>query len=186
MTPEIQIFLLAMTPIGEIRISLPTALTVYNLDWRMAYLISVVGNLIPVIILLRFLGLISDWLSKNFKIFQRFFSWFFKRTRKKYNYKMEKYGHPALLAFVALPLPLTGGWSASIIAFLFGIPFKKAFGLITLGIMIAGLIVLMVTQVGITIEKYFGWQVLVGLLLTIGFIWLMYKMYNINNKKQKI
>lgn len=171
MASEIQIFLLAMTPIGELRVSLPAALTVYNLDWGIAYLISVVGNLIPVIILLRFLGPISDWLSKNFKIFQRFFSWLFKRTRKKYNYKMEKYGHLALLVFVAIPLPITGGWTASLLAFLYSIPFKAAFLSIALGIMIAGLIVLVVTLSGITIEKYFGWQVLYGLLLIAGLVY---------------
>lgn len=171
---EIKTFLLAMAPIGELRISLPVALTIYRLDWLSAYLISVLGNLVPIVLLLLFLEPVVFWLSKNFQIFQKFFSWIFERTRKKYNFKMEKYGHLALLVFVAIPLPLTGGWTASLIAFLYGIPFKIAFRLISLGIMLAGLIVLMAVLAGITIEKYFGWQVLLGLLLAIGLIWIMY------------
>ena len=86
---------------------------------------------------------------------------------------MEKYGYPALIVFVAIPLPMTGAWTGALIAFLFGIPFKKAFPLITLGIMIAGIIVLVISKTGIVIEEYFGWQVLIGFLLLIGIIWLV-------------
>ena len=68
MTAEIQTFLLSMTPIGELRVALPTALTVYHLGWVKAYLISVFGNLISVIFFLLFLGPLSRWLSKNFRI----------------------------------------------------------------------------------------------------------------------
>jgi len=181
-TPEIQIFLLAMTPIGELRVSLPAALTIYHLDWGLAYLISVIGNLVPVVFLLLFLEPVFSRLSKNFKIFQQFSSWFSTRARKKYEARIEKYGRFALVVFVAIPLPLSGGWTGSLVAFLFGIPFKIAFPLITLGIMIAGLIVLLATQAGITIEKYFGWTALAGLLLAIGFCWLMYSI--IKNKKR--
>ena len=174
MTAEIQTFLLAMTPIGELRVALPAALTIYHLSLTKAYLISVAGNLVPVIFFLLFLGPLSKWLSKNFRIFQRFFSWLFKRKREKYNSRMEKYGYPALVIFVAIPLPVTGGWTGALIAFLFGISFKRAFPLIALGIMIAGGIVLGLTQAGITIEKNLGWQVLVGILAVIGLslIWL--------------
>jgi len=88
---------------------------------------------------------------------------------------MGKYGYPALVLFVAIPLPLTGAWTGSLIAFLFKIPFKIAFPLISLGVIIAGVIVLALSLAGIAIEKYFGWQILVGILLIIGFIWLILK-----------
>ena len=170
-----------MTPIGELRASLPAALTIYQLNWGAAYLISVIGNLVPVVFLLLFLEPVSNWLSRRSEICQKFFFWLFARTRKRYSFKMEKYGYPALIAFIAIPLPITGGWTGSIIAFLFKIPVKIAFLLISLGVIIAGTIVLAATQTGITIEKYFGWQVLVGILLAIGFSWVMYNI--IKNKK---
>lgn len=162
-----------MTPIGELRIAIPLGLTVYNLDAVLVYLISVIGNLVPIILLLFFLEPVSNWLSKKFKIFQLFFTWLFERTRKRYNHRVEKYGYLALIAFVAIPLPVTGGWTGALIAFLFGIPFKKAFPLITLGIMIAGIIVLAISKTGIVIERYFGWQILISFLLLIGVIWLV-------------
>ncbi len=174
MAAEILTFLLAMTPIGELRIAIPTALTVYHLGWAKAYFISVFGNLIPVIFFLLFLGPLSRWLSKNFRTFQRFFTWLFEKTREKYNSRMEKYGCLALMIFVAIPLPVTGGWTGALIAFLFGISFRKAFPSIALGIMIAGGIVLGLTQTGIAIEKHLGWQILVGILVVIGFGWIAY------------
>ena len=149
MTGVIETFFLAMTPIGELRASLPIALTVYNMNWLLAYFISVLGNLVPVIFLLLFLGPVSKWFSNNFKTCNKFLNWIFQRTRKKTSPRMEKYGVIALISFVAIPLPFTGAWTGSIAAFLFVIPFKKAFPLIALGVVIAGGIVLGLTQLGL-------------------------------------
>jgi len=183
MTVELQTFFLAMTPIGELRVSIPTALIVYRLDAMTVYLISVLGNLVPVVFLLFFLEPVSKWLSKNFSFLERFFDWLFERTRRKYNSRMEKYGYPILALLVAIPLPITGGWTGSLIAFLFGISFKKAFPAIFLGILIAGAIVTFVTLAGLTVEKYLGWQVLAGVVLAIvlGFWTYSHKIKN-NNK----
>ena len=51
----------------------------------------------------------------------------------------------ALVVLVAIPLPLTGAWTASLAAYIFGIPYKKAIPLIFLGLVIAGVIVTLVT-----------------------------------------
>jgi len=149
MTGLIETFLLAMTPVGEIRVSLPVALAVYKMNWLLAYFISVIGNILSIVFLLLFLGPISNWLSLNFKIFNKFFTWLFERTRKKSASKMEKYGDLALMIFVAIPLPLTGAWTGAVVAFLFDIPFKRSLTFITLGVAIAGLIVLILTKMGL-------------------------------------
>lgn len=142
-------FLLAMTPIGELRVALPVAITLYNINWVWAFFISVLGNLVPIVFLLLFLEPVSRWLSDNSKFFQRFFIWLFERTRKKSSPGIKKYGEIALISFVAIPLPLTGAWTGTVVAFLFGIPFKKAFLLIASGVVIAGGIVLALTQLGL-------------------------------------
>jgi len=149
MIEVIKTFLLAMTPIGELRVALPIALTLYNMNWVWAFFISVLGNLVPIVFLLLFLEPVSRWLSDNFRFFQRFFNWLFERTRRKSSPGIEKYGEIALISFVAIPLPLTGAWTGTIIAFLFDIPFKKAFSLISLGVVIAGAIVLALIQLGL-------------------------------------
>ena len=141
-----KIFLLAMTPVGELRASLPAGILFYGLDWKIVFLVSLLGNLVPVVFLLLLLGPVSNRLSKNFLIFNKFFDWLFERTRKKTSERIKKYGEIALISFVAIPLPFTGAWTGAIAAFLFGIPFKKAFLLIAAGVIIAGIIVLTLIQ----------------------------------------
>ena len=180
MTGIIETFFLAMTPIGELRASIPIGLVVYHLPWYLVFFVSVIGNLIPVVLLLLFLEPLSKRLSSECVFFEKFFNWLFKRTRKNTEKKMSKYGYLSLVLFVAIPLPITGAWTGSVMAFLFKIPFKKAFPLIALGIFIAGIIVTFATRGGIIIESYFGWPVFLGILFLIGFILL------IKAKKKKL
>jgi len=170
MIPEIQIFLLAMTPIGELRAAIPLGLIFYKLNPATVYFLSVSGNIFAVLLLLAFLGAFSRWTSRN-----SLFNWFFSRTRKNHYNKVNKYGLYLLPFFVAIPLPATGGWTASFIASVFGVPFKKSFPLISLGVLVAGLIVLFLTQAGLSIEKNFGWQILIGIALISGVVYWLYK-----------
>ena len=168
----IQTFLLAMTPIGELRASIPVAVAVYGLNYTTAYFISVLGNLTPVVFLLLSFKPVSNWLIKNSRAFDKFFSWLFERTQKKVGERIKRYGPLALILFVAAPLPITGAWTGALVAFLFKIPFKKALPAILAGVMIAGLIVCLATYSGIVIEQYFGWLALLGLavVITLGII----------------
>lgn len=176
-----KIFLLAMTPIGELRAAIPIGLVVYKLDLVTVYIVSVLGNIFSTFLVLVLLGSFSKWSSEKFYFFNRFFAWLFSRTRKNHSLKVEKYGLYLLPLFVAIPLPITGAWTASLVAFVFGAPFRKSFPLISLGIMIAGFIVGFLTQTGITISNYFGWQTLIGIILSIGIIYLIYVKIKNNN-----
>ena len=172
---ELKTFLWAMTPIGELRVAIPIGLTVYKLSLTATYFLSVLGNLLSVLLLFFFLGVFPRWACKNVHFFNRFFTWLFDKTRKNHYDKVNKYGLYLLPIFVAIPLPITGGWTASLIAFVFGMPFKKAFPLIALGVFAAGLVVSFLTKTGIIIEKNFGWQALLGAILISAFIYWFYK-----------
>ena len=142
---ELQTFLIAMTPIFESRGSIPIAIFQYNLSVPSAFVFSVLGNIFSSIIILLFLEKVSTFLSQRSKFFNKFFEWLFLRTRKKYQGKYDKLKELFLVAFVAIPLPVTGAWTGSLCAFLFGIPFKKSLPLISLGIVIAGIIVTIIS-----------------------------------------
>ncbi|MFA6391757.1 MAG: small multi-drug export protein [Patescibacteria group bacterium] len=144
-SPEWATVLIAMLPIAELRASIPIALGVYDLPVLESYFLSVAGNIFPVIFILWLLEPFSRWLSAHSKFFKKFFDWLFLRTRKKFAAKYEKWGLLALAIFVAIPLPATGAWTGAIAAFLFGIPFKKSIVSITLGVMIAGVIVTLIS-----------------------------------------
>ncbi|NOR18126.1 small multi-drug export [candidate division WOR-3 bacterium] len=140
MSPEVAVFLTSMLPIIELRGALPMAINLFQIAWPKAFLISFIGNLVPVPFILWLLKPIVKILSK-IKPLGIFFKWLFERTRRKGDKVIEKYEEIGLLAFVAIPLPGTGAWTGALIAFLFGLDFKKSFLVITIGVFIAGVIV---------------------------------------------
>ena len=150
---ELAILLIAMIPIGELRASIPIAIEGYNIPWYWAYFWSILGNTLIVAIILLFLEPVSIFLRKHIKLFDKFFTWLFERTRIKYKGRFEKWGSLALITFVAIPLPVTGGWTGALAAFLFGVPFKRALPLIFVGLLIAGVIVTLITTgVGVSVD----------------------------------
>jgi uncharacterized membrane protein len=142
---QLSVMIIGMTPIFELRGAIPVALGAYKMTILEAYFWAVLGNIIPVIFWVFFLEKISNWLMKNFKFWDKFFNWLFERTRKKANDKIAKYGDWGLFFLVAIPLPITGGWTGALTAFLFGIKKIKAIGIIFSGVLTAGLIVTLLT-----------------------------------------
>ena len=141
---ELKTFLIAMSPVVELRGSIPVALEIFHLPLWSAYLFSVLGNMVPVL-LLPLLGVVSGELSRRFPVLERFFSRLFLYTRKKHERSFEIFRDFALVLFVAVPLPFTGAWTATLVAFVFGIPLRRAFPLILFGVIIAGAAVSLIT-----------------------------------------
>ena len=143
LSKELFTFFMSMLPIFELRLSIPVAVLVYNLSIVKAFIISWLGNLVPVLPLIYFLDPIRKLLSK-IKFMDRFFTWLYDRTYKRSKNAM-KYGAIGLALFVAIPLPVTGAWTGSVAAILFNIKPRYAFPAIILGITIAGIIVSLLT-----------------------------------------
>lgn len=144
--PEAATALIAMIPIAELRVALPVALLVYGMSFWSALFWSVLGNMVPIFFIVFLLKLATDFLMKHWGLARRFFNWWFNRVRRRFEGRILKYGiNLALVIFVAIPLPLTGAWSGAVAAFLFGIPPRRALILITIGVIIAGLIVALLT-----------------------------------------
>lgn len=142
---ELLTFLLAFLPLTELRATIPLALTVYHLPIWSAFFWSVLGNSLATLLVLWFLPILVNFFAVRFVWLKKFLDWLFERTRNKAIKPYLKYGQWALVIFVAIPLPGTGGWTGALIAYLFDIPFWRAFFLINLGIVLAGLIVTITT-----------------------------------------
>lgn len=136
---ELTTFVIAMLPIAELRGAIPYAVTIGNLPWQEAYIIAVIGNFVPVIPILYLIGPVSDRL-RRIAFFDRFFDWLFARTRRK-GRMIERFEILGLVLFVAIPLPITGAWTGTLAAFLFGVKKPLAIPAILLGICIAGVVV---------------------------------------------
>ena len=141
------VILIAMLPIAELRASIPIAILGFGFDPVTAYLLSVFGNMMPVIPLLLFLEPVSNYL-RRWHLFDVFFTWLFKRTHRNHSARFEKYGTYALTMFVGVPLPVTGAWTGCAAAFVLGIKFKHSLIAVLGGVMLAGLIVTILTVTG--------------------------------------
>ena len=135
--------LLAAMPVSELRGAIPFAVLAGGIPWPTAYIISVLGNLIPVPFLLLGLDPVSGWL-RRWKSWDRFFDWLFERTRRR-GKLVEKYKALGVMLFVAIPLPVTGAWTGCVAAFLFGVRPRLAFPAVVGGVVLAGIVVTLAT-----------------------------------------
>ncbi len=142
----LEVFLIAAAPISELRGAIPVAILDLDISWHIAFLVAFAGNLLPVPFLLLFLGPVSRLLSKV-KVFEIIINWIFRLSRRRGGI-VERYGLIGLVLFVAIPLPVTGAWTGSIVAFLLGLSFRRAFPCIVLGVFIAGVVVTTLTVIG--------------------------------------
>jgi len=136
------VFFLASLPVLELRGALPVALGIYGMAPLKAYLLSVLGNLLPVLPLLSLLEHLEKSL-RRFPFMDRFFEWLFERTRRRAQGNIQRYGTVGLALFVSVPFPVTGAWTGCVAAYLFGIRKRSAFLAIALGVSLAGGIVLL-------------------------------------------
>ena len=144
---ELVVVAISTLPIAELRVAIPFAMgmipsVVYpqSLPWHNALPLAIAGNLIPVPFLLLFFGAISRRLSK-IGIFERWLNWLDELARRRGKI-VGRYKRIGLVLLVAIPLPITGAWTASLVATILNIKFKHAFLSILAGVCIAGAIVI--------------------------------------------
>jgi len=139
------VLIVGALPIAELRGALPLALY-YGMSFSKAYWLSVLGNCFIVAPALFLFEPVTQRLRK-FKFWSRFFDWLFERTKKNSD-SIQKYEALGLAIFVAIPLPMTGAWSGVVAASLFKIRFRYALPAIMAGVACAGLIVLLLSKIG--------------------------------------
>ncbi len=166
---------IAMLPIIELRGALPIALGL-GLKWPAAIILSIIGNMIPIPFIILFFEKIEKFL-RRWKIFRKFFDRLFESTRRKGERKLQTWGDIGLILFVAIPLPVTGAWTGSLVAYLLKLEKKKAFLSIFVGVVIAGLIVTLVDMV------HWVWGIVIILCLT-GFLFGIWKIEDILIKRK--
>jgi len=142
MAKEIALTLLiTILPISELRGGIPLGILKYELDPLFIFCIAVIANALiffPVFFALR---LFYDKLLSRIPLFDRYLD----NLRKRGEPKVEKYGFWGLFLFVAIPLPITGAYTGTILAWLLGMDWRKAFPAVGLGVIVAGVVVLLIT-----------------------------------------
>ena len=133
--------LVTVSPITELRGGIPLGILHYGLNPLFTFFIAIVANALLFFPIFLGLGLFYDKLLSRLQIFNHYLD----IVRMKGSPKVDKYGFLGLTLLVAIPLPVTGVYTASILSWLLGISWRKAFPAIGLGVIVAGIIVLLIT-----------------------------------------
>ena len=138
------IFLAAMIPIGELRFSIPLAISVYQMPWYWALLISILGNLVPVVMLVLGLNRFSNFMLSFDNPIGNLLNWQSHRIHARQSVRFHKYGSLLLIILVAIPLPMTGAWTGALVSWVFRVPVIKSIIMLSIGVLLAGVVVSLV------------------------------------------
>ncbi len=139
---EILVFIISLMPILELRGGLIAA-ALLDINPVVSYIISIIGNILPVPFILWFINSILNWM-RNSKRFFKIANWLDEKVNK-HKSQIEKYGFWGLVLFVGIPLPGTGAWTGCLIAAVLNMNKKKAFLAAMLGILMASIIMMILS-----------------------------------------
>jgi uncharacterized membrane protein len=141
LTKYILTFLVSMVPIIELRGAIPIAVGM-DVPLLHAYIIAVIGNMIPVPFIYLFARKLLVW-GADKKIIGPFFSFCLEKGEKggqKLKTSTKSGLFVALTLFVGIPLPGTGSWTGTLAASILDIGFKKSVSAVMIGVLLAGII----------------------------------------------
>lgn len=141
---EILVFFISLMPILELRGGLLAAALI-GLDPVKSYIISIIGNVLPVPFILLLITKILAWMRKSKVSFlNKIANWLDEKV-EKHKGQIEKFGYLGVVLFVGIPLPGTGAWTGSLIASVLNMDKKKTFLAVLLGIFMASIIMMLLS-----------------------------------------
>lgn len=135
------VFLISMVPLIELRGAVPVGIGM-GLNPALVYVLSIIGNMLPVPFIFFFARKVLVWGSDK-KFIGKFFKFCLEKGEKGGKKLKEKAGKGlffALLLFVGIPLPGTGAWTGTLAASMLDMDFKSSIIAVMLGVLLAGII----------------------------------------------
>ena len=143
----IQAAVVSILPISELRGGIPFAFAM-GANIMVAFLVCTAANLLVAPIMFLFLETIHIFLMR-WRWYVRICEPFLTKAHRQVHAHFEKWSYLGLVIFVAIPLPLTGAYTGAIGAWALRLDKKKSILYISLGVIIAGIIVSLVSYLGI-------------------------------------
>ena len=141
---ELIVFIISLLPLLELRGGLIAA-SLLQLNPLTGYIVSIIGNIIPVPFILLFINKILEWMrNSKVKWLNKVAKWLDKKANKNKS-KIEKYGYFGLVLFVGIPLPGTGAWTGCLAASVLEMDKKKSFFSVMLGVLMASIIMMIIS-----------------------------------------
>ena len=139
-------FFVSMIPVLELRGALPVGVA-GGLSPLAAMVIALIGNMVPIPFLILFTRRVFNWLKTKGRVRVLVEKLEARATEK--SRMVKQYAWIGLCVLVAIPLPGTGAWTGALVAAIMDMRLKKAMPAITLGVVIAGFIITVLTY-GVT------------------------------------
>jgi len=152
--------LITFLPLLELRASIPLGILAgkvellgivfqgFHLPWLLVFFVCVIANIL--------LGLMVYLILDNFihyflrfKLFKKFYEKKIEKTQKKLHPYVEKFGVLGVALFIAVPLPGSGTYTGAFGSYLLGLRYRDFIIANTLGVILAGIIVTIITLLGI-------------------------------------
>lgn len=140
------VLLVAALPLIELRGAIPIGVAL-GLPPVQVLLLAIVGNLVPVPLILLLLGPVRRW-ANRWPLVGPLLRWAEERAWKRRE-QIERYGFWGLVAFVGIPLPGTGAWTGSLIAVLLEMRFWTALLANLVGVAAAGALIALLSTLGL-------------------------------------
>ncbi len=143
------VFFVSMVPLIELRGAIPISQGL-GLPIVESYIISIIGNMLPVPIIYLFARKVLIW-GADKPVIGKFFTFCLEKGEKGGKKLQEKAGKGlfwALLIFVGIPLPGTGAWTGTLAASILDMDFKSSILAVMLGVLLAG-VIMMVLSFGV-------------------------------------
>lgn len=146
------VFFISMVPLVELRGAIPYS-QLLHLPLLQSYIIAIIGNMLPVPIIYLFARKVLEW-GCDKPVIGKPFTWCLEKGEKggkKLQAKAGKGLFVALLLFVGIPLPGTGAWTGTLAASILDMDFKSTVAAVMLGVLLAGVIMMIVSFAGVSI-----------------------------------
>lgn len=141
--------LMAMVPVIELRGAIPFGVAA-GISVKQALVCAIIGNLLPIPFILLFLRRVFLWMRKISTGFENLVEKLELRAKRKKGI-VDKYEIIGLIILVAIPLPGTGAWTGALVATVLDIRMRRALPAITIGVVIAGILVSVITYGGFAV-----------------------------------
>ncbi len=135
--------LISMVPVLELRGAIPAGVAA-GLSVKEALVVSIIGNLLPVPIIILFVRKVFDWMRKKSERLNLLVCRFEEKAKKQ-SVMIDKYEWFGLVLLVAVPLPGTGAWTGALVAAMLNMRLKRALPAVFIGVVIAGIVVSYIT-----------------------------------------
>lgn len=151
------VFFVSMLPLVELRGAIPYGV-LFGLPLWLTFVVAIIGNMLPVPAIYFLARRVLVW-GQDKPVIGGVFSFFLRKGEAAGEKLTAKAGRGlfwALLLFVGIPLPGTGAWTGTLAASILNMGFKKSVAACMGGVVLAGIIMGVLSLLGVSVFGTIG------------------------------